>query len=313
MAFACQEAEAIPAEPHDIGLDAIVTEQGLRFFARSIIRKSMRVLFLGDMVGRSGRTAVRDTLPGLISDHSIDFVIVNGENAAGGFGITETILKETLDAGADVVTTGNHVWDQREALVFADRQERFLRPANFPNGTPGSGMGVYEAKNGARVMVSNIMGRVFMAPDLDDPFACAEAQLASGGLGSEFDAVIFDFHAEATSEKICFGHFVDGRASLVVGTHTHTPTADHQILNGGTGYLSDAGMCGDYDSSLGMDKEEPLNRFLNKIPKGRFEAASGPSTICGVAVEVSDSTGLAEKIAPLRIGPRLEETIPDWW
>lgn len=273
----------------------------------------MRLLFLGDMVGRSGRVAVYDRLPGLISDYRIDFTIVNGENAAGGFGITETILTETLDAGADVVTTGNHVWDQREALVFADRHPQFLRPANFPNGSPGKGMGVYEAKNGARVMVSNIMGRVFMSPDLDDPFACAEEQLATGGLGSEFDAVVFDFHAEATSEKICFGHFVDGRASLVVGTHTHTPTADHQILSGGTGYMSDAGMCGNYDSSLGMDKEEPLNRFLSKIPKGRFEAASGPATICGVAVEVSDRTGLAEKIAPLRLGPQLSETVPDWW
>lgn len=273
----------------------------------------MRLLFLGDMVGRSGRNAVYERLPGLISDHKLDFVIVNGENAAGGFGITEAILTETLDAGADVVTTGNHAWDQREALVFADRHAQFLRPANFPKGTPGKGMGVYEARNGARVMVSNVMGRVFMAPDLDDPFACAEEQLAGGGLGSEFDAVVFDFHAEATSEKICFGHFVDGRASLVVGTHTHTPTADHQILSGGTAYLSDAGMCGDYDSSLGMDKEEPLNRFLSKIPKGRFEAASGPATICGVAVEISDRTGLAEKVAPLRIGPRLAEAFPDWW
>jgi len=273
----------------------------------------MRLLFLGDMVGRSGRVAVYDRLPGLISDYRIDFTIVNGENAAGGFGITETILTETLDAGADVVTTGNHVWDQREALVFADRHSQFLRPANFPNGSPGKGMGVYEAKNGARVMVSNIMGRVFMNPDLDDPFGCAEKQLGEGGLGAEFDVVVFDFHAEATSEKICFGHFVDGRASLVVGTHTHTPTADHQILSGGTGYMSDAGMCGNYDSSLGMDKEEPLNRFLSKIPKGRFEAASGPATICGVAVEISDRTGLAEKIAPLRLGPILTETVPDWW
>ncbi|TCD15455.1 TIGR00282 family metallophosphoesterase [Oricola cellulosilytica] len=273
----------------------------------------MRLLFLGDMVGRSGRTAVYERLPGLISDHRIDFTVVNGENAAGGFGITEAIFNDTIDAGADVMTTGNHVWDQREALVFADRHERFLRPANYPDGTPGKGMGVFEAKNGARVMVSNIMGRVFMSPDLDDPFACAERQLEGGGLGTAFDAVVFDFHAEATSEKMCFGHFVDGRASLVVGTHTHTPTADHQILDGGTGYLSDAGMCGSYDSSLGMDKEEPLNRFLSKIPKGRFEAASGPATLCGVAVEISDRTGLAEKIGPLRLGPRLEEVMPAWW
>jgi metallophosphoesterase (TIGR00282 family) len=273
----------------------------------------MRLLFLGDMVGRTGRTAVWEKLPGLISDFRLDFVIVNGENSAGGFGITEDIFRETLSAGADVVTTGNHVWDQREALTFAPREERFLRPANFPKGTPGRGTGVYVARNGARVLVSNIMGRVFMHPELDDPFQTVERELAACPLGEQADAVVIDFHAEATSEKICFAHFVDGRASLVVGTHTHHPTADHQILNGGTGYLTDAGMCGDYDSSLGMDKEEPLNRFLSKVPKGRFEAANGPATICGVGLDISDRTGLAERIAPLRLGPRLEETIPAFW
>jgi metallophosphoesterase (TIGR00282 family) len=273
----------------------------------------MRLLFLGDMVGKTGRTAVWERLPGLISDLKLDFVIVNGENAAGGFGITEEIFQETLRAGADVVTTGNHVWDQREALAFAPREERFLRPANFPKGTPGRGSGVFVARNGARVMVSNVMGRVFMHPELDDPFVAAERELGACPLGEQADAVIFDFHAEATSEKMCFAHFVDGRASLVVGTHTHCPTADHQILNGGTAYLSDAGMCGDYDSSLGMDKEEPLNRFLSKVPKGRFEAAAGPATICGLGVEISDRTGLAEKVAPLRLGPRLEETTPSFW
>jgi metallophosphoesterase (TIGR00282 family) len=273
----------------------------------------MRLLFLGDMVGRTGRTAVWERLPGLISDFRLDFVIVNGENAAGGFGITEEIFQETLRAGADVVTTGNHVWDQREALAFAPREERFLRPANFPKGTPGRGSGVYIARNGARVMVANIMGRVFMHPELDDPFVAGEAELEACPLGEQADAVVIDFHAEATSEKVCFAHFVDGRASFVVGTHTHCPTADHQILNGGTAYLSDAGMCGDYDSSLGMDKEEPLNRFLSKVPKGRFEAASGPATICGVGVEISDRTGLADRIGLLRLGPRLEETVPSFW
>jgi len=273
----------------------------------------MRLLFLGDMVGRSGRTAVWDRLPGLISDFRIDFAIVNGENAAGGFGITEEIYRETIAAGADVVTTGNHVWDQREALEFAPRADRFLRPANYPRGTPGRGSGMYQARNGARVCVANIMGRVFMQPELDDPFPAVEAVIAAAPLGEQADAVVIDFHAEATSEKMCFAHFVDGRASFVVGTHTHQPTADHQILNGGTAYISDAGMCGDYDSSLGMDKEEPLNRFLSKVPKSRFEAAGGPATICGVGVEISDSSGLAEKIAPLRLGPRLEETVPAFW
>lgn len=273
----------------------------------------MRVLFLGDMVGRSGRTAVWGQLPGLISNFRLDFVVVNGENAAGGFGITEEIFRNTLQAGADVVTTGNHVWDQREALSFAPREERFLRPANFPKGTPGRGSGLFLAKNGARVLVAHIMGRVFMQPDLDDPFRAAEEQLTACPLGEQADAVVIDFHAEATSEKMCFGHFVDGRASAVIGTHTHQPTADHQILNGGTAYISDSGMCGDYDSSLGMDKEEPLNRFLTKVPKGRFEAATGPATICGVGLDISDRTGLAEKIAPLRLGSRLEETVPAFW
>jgi 2',3'-cyclic-nucleotide 2'-phosphodiesterase len=273
----------------------------------------MRILFLGDMVGRTGRTSVWQQLPGLISDCKLDFVVVNGENAAGGFGITEDIFLSTLAAGADVVTTGNHVFDQREALEFSTRHDRFVRPANYPKGTPGKGSTLVTARNGARVLVANIMGRVFMHPELDDPFACGAEILEACPLGEQADVVIFDFHAEATSEKMCFGHFVDGKASLVVGTHTHQPTADYQILEAGTGYMSDAGMCGDYDSSLGMEKEEPLNRFLSKIPKRRFEAAQGKATLCGVGLEVSDTTGLCTQIAPLRLGPRLEETIPSWW
>jgi len=273
----------------------------------------MRFLFLGDMVGRAGRTAVFTLLPDLISRLRLDFVVVNGENAARGHGITEKIYLEALACGADVITTGNHAFDQREALVYADRAERFLRPANYPKGTPGKGCGVYLAKNGARILVANVMGRVFMHPDLDDPFESAETIVKSCPLGEQADAIIFDFHAEATSEKQCFGHFLDGRASVVVGTHTHVPTADAQILSGGTAYMSDAGMCGDYDSTLGMDKEEPVQRFLTKIPRGRYEPASGPATVCGLAVEISDRTGLAEKVSPLRIGPRLQEIVPAFW
>jgi 2',3'-cyclic-nucleotide 2'-phosphodiesterase len=273
----------------------------------------MRFLFLGDMVGRAGRTAVFDRLPDLVADLKLDFVAVNGENAAGGFGITEEIFAGTLKAGADVVTTGNHVFDQREALDFAARQDRFLRPANFPPGTPGRGSGLYEARNGARVLVANVMGRVFMHPDLDDPFRAAAGIVEACPLGVEADAIVFDFHAEATSEKASFGHFLDGRVSVVVGTHTHVPTADHQILAGGTAYQSDAGMCGDYDSSIGMEKEEPLNRFLTKLPGGRFEAAQGAATLAGLAVEISDRTGLAEKVAALRLGARLEEAMPAFW
>ncbi len=270
----------------------------------------MRILFLGDMVGRSGRTAVQERLPSLRRDLRADLVIVNGENAASGFGITRKILNTTLEAGADIVTSGNHAFDQKEALIWADEEDRFLRPANFPSGTPGRGSNVVEAANGARVLVANIMARVFMHPQLDDPFAAAETLLADAPLGHMADAVVIDFHAEATSEAQCFGHFVDGRASLVVGTHTHIPTADHQILPGGTAYMTDAGMCGDYDSSLGMNKEEPLRRFLTQVPGGRMEPASGEATVCGVLAITDDKTGLATAVEPLRVGGRLSQIMP---
>jgi metallophosphoesterase (TIGR00282 family) len=269
----------------------------------------MRMLFLGDVVGRSGRSAVMEQLPGLRERYALDFVVVNGENAAGGFGITEPILNELLDAGADVVTTGNHVFDQREALVFIERHDRLLRPLNFPPGTPGKGAGLFKAKSGAEVLVVNAQGRVFMA-DLDDPFRAVERELDACGLKSGADAILIDFHAEATSEKEAMGHFVDGRATAVIGTHTHVPTADEQILAKGTAYISDAGMCGDFDSVLGMDKEEPLQRFLTKIPSGRFAPSSGEATLCGVAIEVDDRSGLARAIAPLRLGGRLSQTEP---
>jgi len=272
----------------------------------------MRILFLGDLVGRSGRGAVIEALRKLRERYRLDFVVVNGENAAGGFGISEAILIELLDAGADVVTTGNHVFDQREALVFIERHDRLLRPINFPQGTPGKGVGLFKAKTGADVLVINAMGRVFMA-DLDDPFRAVERELEACGLKTGADAILIDFHAEATSEKETMGHFVDGRASGVIGTHTHVPTADEQILRSGTAYISDAGMCGDFDSVLGMDKEEPLSRFLTKIPTGRFAPALGEATLCGVGIDVDDATGLARAIAPLRLGGRLSQTEPKFW
>ena len=272
----------------------------------------MRILFLGDVVGRTGRAAVQETLPKLRRRYAADFVVVNGENAAGGFGISEQILTELLDAGADVVTTGNHVWDQRETLVYIERHDRLLRPLNFPPGTPGKGAGLFTAANGAEVLVVNAMGRVFMS-DLDDPFAAIERQLDACGLKSGADAILIDFHAEATSEKQALAHFVDGRATAVIGTHTHVPTADEQILNGGTAYISDAGMCGDFDSVLGMEKEEPISRFLTKINTRRFAPSKGKATVCGVAIEVEDSTGLARAIAPVRLGGRLSQTEPDFW
>jgi len=271
----------------------------------------MRLLFVGDVVGRSGRAVLLAQLPLLRARWRLDFVVVNGENAAGGFGITEPICEEFLEAGADAVTLGNHAFDQREALVFIERQPRLIRPANFPPGTPGRGANLIVAANGAKVLVVNMMGRAFMEA-LDDPFARIEQELAACPLCLACDAIVIDFHAEATSEKQAFGHFVDGRASLVAGTHTHTPSADHRILPGGAAYISDVGMTGDYDSVIGMDKEEPLRRFTRRIPSGRFEPASGPATLCGVAVETGPD-GLARKIAPLRIGGVLAPAEPDFW
>jgi metallophosphoesterase (TIGR00282 family) len=264
----------------------------------------MRLLFLGDVVGRSGRTAVRTQLPGLRERHGFDFVIVNGENAAGGFGITEEIFLELVAAGADCVTTGNHVWDQRDALTFADRHERFLRPVNYPPGTPGRGANVFAARNGARVLVVNVMGLLFMNA-LDDPFQAIAREISACALGTGCDASVIDMHAEASSEKQTMGHFVDGRASLVVGTHTHVPTADWKVLAGGTAYITDVGMCGDYDSVIGMEKDEPLRRSTTKIAGGRLEPANNVATLSGLAVEIDDQTGLARRVAPLRIGPGL--------
>jgi metallophosphoesterase (TIGR00282 family) len=261
----------------------------------------MRIVFLGDVVGRSGRKAVCETLPALRQRLAADFVIVNGENAAGGAGITEAIFEELRGAGADCVTLGNHAWDQREALVFIERQERLLRPINFPPGTPGRGAGLFTAANGGQVLVVNAMGRIFME-SLDCPFQAIERELAACRLKETADAIFIDFHAEASSEKQAFALFVDGRVSAVIGTHTHVPTADARILPGGTAFQTDAGMCGDYNSVIGMDKEEPLRRFLTKIPGARFEPATGEATLCGVLIDTDDATGLARAIAPIREG-----------
>ena len=271
----------------------------------------MRILFVGDVVGRSGRNAIAEYLPGMVKDWSLDLVVVNGENAAGGFGITEAIYQEFLDAGADAVTLGNHSWDQREALVFIERAERLVRPANYPRGTPGRGAALVETKNGKHALVVNALGRVFMTP-FDDPFAALERELGACPLGVAADAIVVDFHCEATSEKQGVGFFCDGRASLVVGTHTHVPTADHRIMPGRTAFMSDVGMTGDFDSVIGMNKDEPLNRFLRKIATSRFEPASGPATLCGLAVE-TDAKGLAGKVAPVRLGGGLEEARPGFW
>jgi metallophosphoesterase (TIGR00282 family) len=271
----------------------------------------MRLLFIGDVVGRAGRAIILEQLPLLRDKWALDFVVVNGENAAGGFGITEAICEEFIAAGADAVTLGNHAFDQREALVYIERQPRLIRPANYPAGAPGRGASVIEARGGARVLVVNMMGRIYMDA-LDDPFARIEQELAACPLGAGCDAAIVDFHAEATSEKQAFGYHVDGRVSLVAGTHTHTPTSDHRILPRGTAFLSDAGMTGDYESVIGMDRQEPLRRFTTKIPAGRLEPALEAATLCGVAVETGPD-GLALKVAPVRIGGALTPAEPEFW
>jgi hypothetical protein len=267
-------------------------------------------MFLGDVVGKAGRMAVYQNLPILRERLSPDLVVVNGENAAHGFGITEEIYNGLREAGADVVTLGNHAFDQREALVFIEREDRLLRPLNWPGACPGRGAMMIETAKGGRVLVINGMGRVMTEPVLDDPFPAIDRELAYCRMGVACDAVLIDFHAETTSEKMAMGHFCDGRASLVVGTHTHTPTADHMILPGGTAYMTDAGMCGDYDSVIGMDKAEPLQRFLRKLPIERMKPAEGEATVCGLIVDTDDSTGFARQIRPIRVGGRLSQILP---
>ncbi|HEY4165075.1 MAG TPA: TIGR00282 family metallophosphoesterase [Dongiaceae bacterium] len=269
----------------------------------------MRLLFCGDLVGRAGRDVVVEHLPGLRRELGLDLVIANAENAAGGFGITQKICNDLYAAGVDCVTTGNHVWDQKETVGFIGGDPRLLRPVNFPAGTPGKGSGIYQTARGKKVMVANIMGRLFMDA-LDDPFHAADQLTKAHIMGGNVDAVVIDFHAEATSEKMAMGHFLDGRVSLVVGTHTHVPTADTMILPGGTAYQTDAGMCGDYDSVIGMEKATPVARFVRKLPTERLSAAQGPATLCGVFVETDDTSGLARRIEPVRVGGKLSQALP---
>jgi metallophosphoesterase (TIGR00282 family) len=269
----------------------------------------MRLLFFGDVIGRPARDAMVAELAPLREKLAIDLAVVNAENAAGGFGLTRRIAEELFAAGADVLTTGNHWLDQREILTFIDDEDRVLRPLNYPRGTPGRGANLYQTRSGARVLVISVLGRVYMDP-VDDPFAAVEAELSACPLGEGADAILVDMHAEATSEKMGMGHFCDGRVSLVVGTHSHVPTADAQILPGGTAYQTDAGACADYDSVIGMEKFEMLQRFTRKISTAKMTPASGPVTLCGVFIETDNRTGLAVRISPVRIGGRLAPIIP---
>lgn len=270
----------------------------------------MRFLFLGDVVGRSGREAVAARLPGLIARYQLDLVVVNGENASHGRGLTEPHFGELRAAGADVVTLGDHAFDQRDTLSYIGREPALLRPVNMPAEVPGRGATLALGRNGEQVLVINALGRVFMDP-IDDPFRAVEAAIAACPLGEQADAVIVDFHTEATSEIQAMGFFLDGRATLVVGTHTHIPTGDHRILRGGTALMADAGMCGDYDSIIGVETDEPLNRFLTGVAQGRFTPAEGEATLCGVIIETEAATGLATRIEPLRVGGVLAQALPE--
>jgi len=271
----------------------------------------VRLLFLGDIVGRSGRDAVVAALPALRRDLSLDLVVVNAENASHGFGLSPEMARALFAAGADVLTLGNHAWDRKESIAYIEEEPRLLRPLNYVPGTPGRGAPVVPVAGGRRVLVVQVMGRLFMEP-LDDPFRAVQAEVQKHrlGAGGTIQASVIDVHAEASSEKAAFGHSFDGLVSLVVGTHTHTPTADHQILAGGTAFQTDAGMCGDYDSVIGMQKGGAALRFWRKMPGEKLAPAEGPATLCGVFVETDDATGLALRVEPVRQGGRLSQTLP---
>jgi len=262
----------------------------------------VRILFIGDIFGRPGRTIVKDQLSSLVKEHSIDLVLANGENAAAGFGITPSLAEELFELGIDVLTTGNHIWDKREIVEYFEAADgnphsparRVLRPANYPPGMPGCGL--YEGrKNQVPYAVLNLQGRVFMGSN-DDPFRVADQLLQT----VKAKIVFVDFHAEATSEKISMGWYLDGRVSVVVGTHTHVPTADERVLPGGTAYITDVGMTGPYDGVIGVQKEQVVGKFLNNMPV-RFEPATGDVRFCAVVVECDESTGQAREIERLML------------
>lgn len=271
----------------------------------------MRILFLGDLVGRSGREAAAAAIPVLRQRLALDLVVVNAENASHGFGLAPEMARALFLAGADVLTLGNHAWDRKEIFAYIETEPRLIRPLNYPPGTPGKGAFVVLLDDGRKALVVQAMGRLFMDA-LDDPFRGVQAAIAGHrmGAGGSVQAILVDFHAEASSEKLAMGHSFDGKVSLVVGTHTHTPSADHQILVGGTGYMTDAGMCGDYDSVIGMQKGGAALRFWKKVPGEKLAPAEGDATVCGVFLETDDATGLATRIEPLRMGGRLSQAMP---
>ena len=253
----------------------------------------MKILVCGDIVGRSGREVIENFLPELVSENDINFVIVNGENSANGFGITKKICEQLFDLGVDVITSGNHIWDQKEIIFFIENEKRLIRPCNYPTQTPGRGFGVYKTKDGNLISVINVMCRLFM-DNIDDPFRKLDDVIEQIKMEHGKHAIIVDVHGESTSEKMAIGHYLDGKVTAILGTHTHVPTADLQILKKGTFYQTDLGMCGDYDSVIGMKKEECIQKFTKKFIKTRLEPASGEGTLCGTIINVDNEMKVSE-------------------
>jgi len=269
----------------------------------------MNILILGDIMGPSGREAIIKKLPNLIKKKKLDFVIVNGENAADpGVGITKKNTEEFFDAGTDVITTGNHVWDQKETIEFITSEKRLLRPENLIEGSPGLGTGIFTSKNNKKVAVINLMGNIFMKK-CEDVFEAAKKFIQTVKLKRDADFIIVDLHGEITSEKMAMGYLFDGKATMVVGTHTHVPTSDHRIMEKGTAYQTDIGMCGDYNSVIGMNRDNSLKKFLKDSSAKKHHPALGKATISGLMVEADDKTGLAKKIEPIIVGGVLENRI----
>ncbi len=271
-----------------------------------IERYSMRILFFGDIFARTGRTAIKQHLQTLKDNFKPDVLIVNGENAAAGTGITVKIVNELMEQGFDCITTGNHAFRQKDLLMQIDTMPKVLRPINYPTGTPGKGAYTHTLSDGRKILIANIMGQLNMYPSLNSPFEAADTLLAQNSLGTSVQAILIDFHAEITAEKVAFGHYLDGRVSAVLGTHTHIPTADDYILEKGTAYQTDVGMCGDYDSSIGTKKEIIIRRFINKLNNERFEPATGEASVCGTFIETDDTTGLATHVQAFQLGGKLK-------
>lgn len=269
----------------------------------------MKILFIGDIFGRTGREALEHHLPTLKEKLDPDITIVNGENAANGRGISEKICKQFYDWGVDCITTGNHIWDQREIIPYITRDEKLLRPINFPPNTPGNGLLKLQAANGQKIIIINAMARLFMDA-MEDPFRVVKDVLKNETLGKTVGAIFVDFHGETTSEKMSLAHHLDGQISGLIGTHTHIPTADFHIMEHGTAYMSDAGMTGDYDSVIGVRKDIGVHRFVRKMPGEKMIPATGEATLCGALIITDDNTGLAKSIEPIRLGGKLHQTTP---